>query len=110
MSACTDIVKSTAVAACTTRGRGRGTRAFRTLFIRGAIAVAALAVMVNGARWELTSAPAAANELLMATSVIDTVSGDPSPANGCPATGPNRDQGHSTHVHLRSGGNGSAAR
>lgn len=54
--------------------------------IRAAIAIAALAVMVNGASWELTESPAAANELVMARSVIDAMSGDTAPANDAEAS------------------------
>jgi len=77
----TVIATPTAAASCPGRGRRHRTSTLRLWLIRGAIAVAALAVMVNGAAWELTDSPAAANELVMARSVIDVISGDAAPAN-----------------------------
>jgi hypothetical protein len=76
-SARTAIVAPAAIPA---RGRRRGPK-MRVWLIRSVIAFAALAVMANGVSWELTDAPAAANELVMARSVIDIISGDTAPAN-----------------------------
>jgi len=49
----------------------------------GALVLALLAIMANGADWMLLDAPAAANELAMATSVIDVVTGDTPLPNDC---------------------------
>ena len=77
----TAIATPAVAASCPGRGRRRRALTLRGWLIRGAIAVAALAVIVNGAAWELTDSPAAANELVMARSVIDVISGDAAPAN-----------------------------
>ena len=52
----------------------------------GALVLALLAIMANGADWMLVDAPLAANELAMATSVIDVVTGDAPLQNDCTAT------------------------
>jgi len=49
----------------------------------GAVVLALLAIMANGADWMLVDAPVAANELAMATSVIDVVTGDAPLQNDC---------------------------
>ena len=78
--------------------RCRGSRRptpLRTRVVRGAIALAGLAAMVNGASWVLADAPKAANELVIAKSVLAFVAGAPSPTSACPSVDSHHDQGHS---------------
>jgi hypothetical protein len=51
-----------------------------------AVAVFALLLMLNGARWLLHEAPPAANELLVATCAIDSFGGDEAPLRVCTET------------------------
>jgi hypothetical protein len=51
-----------------------------------AVAVVALLLMLNGARWLLHESPPAANELLVATCVLGSVSGDEAPLRVCTKT------------------------
>lgn len=50
-----------------------------------AVAVVALFLMLNGSRWLLHESPPAANELLVATCVLDSVS-DEAPLQVCTET------------------------
>ena len=56
-----------------------------------AVAIVALFLMLNGARWLLHESPPAANELLVATCAIDSIASDEAPLRVC--TEPPR------HVH-----------
>ena len=51
-----------------------------------ALAVVALLLVLNGARWLLQESPPAANQLLVATCVIDSVTGDETPSRVCTET------------------------
>jgi len=57
-----------------------------------AIALVALYVIVNGERWVLEHSPAAANELIVATCVVDSVFGNAIPANACTSGGTSVDE------------------
>jgi len=48
-----------------------------------AVAVVALLLMLNGARWLLHESPPAANELLVATCAIDSIVSDDGPLRVC---------------------------
>ena len=50
------------------------------------VAVVALFLMLNGARWLLHESPPAANELIVATCVIDSVAGEDTPSRVCTDT------------------------
>ena len=51
-----------------------------------AVALVAFLLMLNGARWMLQESPPAANELLVATCVLDSVTGDDTPSRACTET------------------------
>jgi hypothetical protein len=51
-----------------------------------AVAVVALLLMLNGSRWLLQESPPAANELLVATCVLQSVSDDEAPSQVCTET------------------------
>ena len=53
-----------------------------------AVAVVALLLMLNGSQWLLHESPAAANELLVATCVLQSVSDDEAPLQVCTQTRP----------------------
>jgi hypothetical protein len=54
-----------------------------------AVAVFALLLMLNGARWLLHESPRATNELLVATCAIDSIASDEAPLRVCTETLPN---------------------
>ena len=51
-----------------------------------AVAAVALLLMLNGARWLLNESPPAANELLVATCALDSISSDEAPLRVCTET------------------------
>ena len=51
-----------------------------------AVAIVALFLMLNGARWLLHESPPAANELLVATCAIDSIASDETPLRVCTET------------------------
>jgi hypothetical protein len=51
-----------------------------------AVAVVALVLMLNGSQWLLHESPAGANELLVATCVLQSVSDDEAPSQVCTQT------------------------
>ena len=51
-----------------------------------AIALAALLLMINGARWLLQESPRAANQLVAATCVVEMIKGEPVRGDTCQAS------------------------
>ena len=51
-----------------------------------AVAIVAVLLMLNGARWLLHESPPAANELLVATCAIDSIVSDEGPLRVCTET------------------------
>ena len=59
-----------------------------------ALALCALALVLSGEHWVLEEAPPAANELTLATCVLEDVYGDIRPAAVCVSPDQPQDQGH----------------
>jgi len=54
-----------------------------------AVAIFAVLLMLNGARWLLHESPPAANEMLVATCTIDSIASDETPLRVCTETSRN---------------------
>ncbi|MEP6656086.1 MAG: hypothetical protein ABJC33_02560 [Betaproteobacteria bacterium] len=79
-------------AGCRSRTIQRATPTMGARLITLVLVLAALLVMSYGARWQLEQSPAAANELTMATCILDAIYGDAGPANICTTVGPGNDK------------------
>ena len=83
-------------ATCASRRAARAKPTPPTRLSKLAIVLPMHSVLVIGERWMLEHWPAAANELIVATCVLDTVFGDAVPTNACTSTGTSDDAiGHS---------------
>jgi len=74
-------------AVCASRRAKQPKPALRSRLVTIAIALAVLCGMYNGERWLLEHSPASANELVVATCVVDVVFGDGAPKNLCAGAG-----------------------
>ena len=79
-------------ATCASQRAARGKPAHRTRLAKVAIALAVIYVVFIGERWVLEHSPPAANELIVATCVVDVVFGDAIPANVCTKVGASDDK------------------
>lgn len=71
--------------ACAARRTKRARPTLRSRLATIAIALAVLYGMYNGERWLLEHSPSSANELTVATCMVDIVFGGGAPANVCAA-------------------------
>ncbi len=77
---------------CASQRAAREKPALRTRLAKIAIALSLIYVVFIGERWVLEHSPPAANELIVATCVVDVVFGDAIPASVCTKVGASDDK------------------
>ena len=80
-------------AACASRRPPRANPAVLAGVAKIAIALAVLYVMFNGERWLLEHSPTGANEMIVATCVVDAVFGDAASTNACSSAATTENKG-----------------